>query len=661
MQGFWAGQAPSNVTRGIQLEAMNFFSDTQEIAWRFGEYIDDLHDVFRCNDVDFGAPEDFFAFARMLRYHSDLRGDVLRVVKSVMESGTNVSFRTILTVIAVASGGPEIATCEREMSLPVKQVIESLIGAGAWSQPNGDHFGAYPDVTVTGTEPVPALETCSAGENATGEPEVNAVAPMVAAEESSSAGVEAIEYAGVSGHAEVGENSFEKLAKDSSGDSSLASSIGEKQTSSLSALNRESGGSSERQGLLNESGNSNAPAESTLAESLSRLELNSLQLKNYLDSIEQRISRIEPQLEKVAPLVFSAPQGRAREAPVARFSAAIASGNAEFASAGESLPQRDDLNVRNEEGGAAVASREPTGPVGVGASAETDPGQFNFKHIGFGGKQSGRRQIALPIFVGVAMLLLVAFLFWRLGRYTAPVVILPVNASMEGGAKTGGAGASTGIVPASLGAASASSSTAPLVREPQAAAVGGTHVASDQASAPGGGAQGESAAPGHVGQGEDRAGAERPALSTKKSAQIPLRTPLRPPSPVDAPMMAKGSAEVADSPDIVSDGGEDASSVPVSNRPVDVSSGVMAANLLSAPKPSYPTLATLTRTQGSVVMQAVISKEGTVEELHVIKGHRLLRGAAKNAVRNWRYRPYKVDGVPVEVATTVSVDFSLHH
>ena len=102
------------------------------------------------------------------------------------------------------------------------------------------------------------------------------------------------------------------------------------------------------------------------------------------------------------------------------------------------------------------------------------------------------------------------------------------------------------------------------------------------------------------------------------------------------------------------------SSAPSSNRLVNVSSGVMAANLLSGPKPSYPTLASLTHTQGNVVMQVVISKKGTVEHLEVIKGHRLLRGAAKNAVRNWRYRPYTIDGVPVEVATTVSVDFSLH-
>ncbi|HEX3374838.1 MAG TPA: energy transducer TonB [Edaphobacter sp.] len=637
---------------------MNFFSDTQEIAWRFGEYIDDLHDVFRCNDVDFGAPEDFFAFARTLRYHSELRGDVLRVVKSVMESGTNVSFRTILTVIAVASGGPEIATCEREMSVPVKQVIESLIGAGAWSQPNADHSGLYPDVTVKGTEPVSAVETWRPGGNATGEAmagtEENAVALIVTAEESPNSGAE-VAYAEVSGHAKVEK---EMVAEDSSGDSSLASSIDEKLANSPSALNGEGGGSSEAQGegqgLLNESGKSSMSAESTLAESLTRLELNSLQLKVYLDSIDQRISRMEPRLEKVAPLVLSTPQGRAKEEPAPRFSAAIASENAELASAGESLPQRDDLSVGNEPGIAAVAHSEATGPVAVRARAGADSREFKVEHI-----RSRRRQ-SLPIFVGVAIPLLAASLFWWLGRYSAPVM-LPGNASVDGGAKAVGAGASTGITPASQG-------SAPLVRIPQGTSVGGTHGASaDQASTPGGGAQGESVATGYAGQSGSQAAAEKAAALTKRSAQIPsrtqtpLRTPLQPSSPAAAPMMAKGSAEVADPSDDVSDGGEDVSSVPGSSRPVDVSSGVMAANLLSAPKPEYPKLATLTRTQGSVVMQAVISKDGAVEEVHVIKGHRLLRGAAKNAVRNWRYRPYKVGGVAVAVATTVSVDFSLHH
>jgi TonB family protein len=84
----------------------------------------------------------------------------------------------------------------------------------------------------------------------------------------------------------------------------------------------------------------------------------------------------------------------------------------------------------------------------------------------------------------------------------------------------------------------------------------------------------------------------------------------------------------------------------------------MAANVLSAPQPSYPLLASLTRMRGEVVMKAIISKDGTIQNVHVIKGHRLLRGAATNAVRTWRYRPYLVKGRPVEVATTVSVDFN---
>ena len=70
-------------------------------------------------------------------------------------------------------------------------------------------------------------------------------------------------------------------------------------------------------------------------------------------------------------------------------------------------------------------------------------------------------------------------------------------------------------------------------------------------------------------------------------------------------MMAKDVPEVTES----SDDADDSSSVPLPSRLVDVPSGVMAANLLSAPKPSYPTLASLTRMQGNVVMKAVISND----------------------------------------------------
>ena len=85
----------------------------------------------------------------------------------------------------------------------------------------------------------------------------------------------------------------------------------------------------------------------------------------------------------------------------------------------------------------------------------------------------------------------------------------------------------------------------------------------------------------------------------------------------------------------------------------------MSANVLSAPQPTYPKLALLTHMQGEVVMQAIIATDGSIESVRVLKGHRLLRGAATSAVKNWRYRPVVVDGHPVEVATIVSVTFTL--
>ena len=58
-------------------------------------------------------------------------------------------------------------------------------------------------------------------------------------------------------------------------------------------------------------------------------------------------------------------------------------------------------------------------------------------------------------------------------------------------------------------------------------------------------------------------------------------------------------------------------------------------------------------------MQAIISKTGTVRRVHVIEGDSRLRGAAAEAVYRWRYKPYLLNGQPVEVATTITVNFNL--
>jgi TonB family protein len=91
-----------------------------------------------------------------------------------------------------------------------------------------------------------------------------------------------------------------------------------------------------------------------------------------------------------------------------------------------------------------------------------------------------------------------------------------------------------------------------------------------------------------------------------------------------------------------------------------VSSGVMTANLLSAPPPEYPKLASLMHVEGPVILQAVVAKDGTVMATHALSGHHLLRSAAERAVREWRYRPYQSNGRPTEVVTVVTVAFRLH-
>lgn len=98
--------------------------------------------------------------------------------------------------------------------------------------------------------------------------------------------------------------------------------------------------------------------------------------------------------------------------------------------------------------------------------------------------------------------------------------------------------------------------------------------------------------------------------------------------------------------------------MPAVVRPLHVSH-MSEGNLIRKVQPNYPPLARSARIQGSVVLQAVISKEGTIENLKVLSGHPMLVQSAIEAVQLWRYRPYILNGDPVEVETQITVNFSL--
>ena len=92
---------------------------------------------------------------------------------------------------------------------------------------------------------------------------------------------------------------------------------------------------------------------------------------------------------------------------------------------------------------------------------------------------------------------------------------------------------------------------------------------------------------------------------------------------------------------------------------VQVLSEIAKGHLIRSVPPVYPPIARSARIQGTVVLEARISSTGDVEELKAISGHPLLVPAAIDAVKQWKYTPYTVNGEPVEVMTTIQVNFSL--
>ncbi|HEY7617054.1 MAG TPA: energy transducer TonB [Terriglobales bacterium] len=92
---------------------------------------------------------------------------------------------------------------------------------------------------------------------------------------------------------------------------------------------------------------------------------------------------------------------------------------------------------------------------------------------------------------------------------------------------------------------------------------------------------------------------------------------------------------------------------------VRVSQGVTQGLLVRKIQPTYPPLARQARIQGQVVLQAEISKDGVIQNLRLVSGHPMLAPSAIEAVKQWKYKPYYLNGEPVEVETQITVNFSL--
>jgi TonB family protein len=487
---------------------MTILLDAQETVDRFGVYIQELRAILKANNLKFGSPDNFFAFAQRLQSDDLLRTDLSRMVKFFIErNNSKVSLRTILTIIAIASGGSGLADTNRDLSKPMNLVLDFLIRSGNCSLIDQEHMDTDLD------------------ENSVSD-KVRSPSPL------------------------------ELLAQDTPGGQTYTST--------------------------------------DLLQSLNRLEFTTLQARQYLDSIEQRINRMEPRLEN--------------------------------------LPSQ--------------ASPPPNQ-----SPAETEPSDVPLPDFVRRVSTQSRERMAW---------------FFLLGEKFA---VVPVLATIAGGT----------LLYIGYPRNSAKTDIRSDIPRPTATIVIPSTTAGPTSFVPSTDEQTDATTEDTITPPKPPAGHPAAALDAPTIKNNPGRTPKAPEhaaNHVAFRSVVSTNVEAAEVPSaerstetvakVRRDAGHtlarvSAKPVPSSLRMIDVSSGVMAANLVSASAPSYPKLASLTHMQGKVVMQAIISKDGTVQNLQVIQGHHLLRGAAKNAVRTWQYHPYLINGKPVEVATIVSVDFTLGH
>jgi TonB family protein len=381
-----------------------------------------------------------------------------------------------------------------------------------------------------------------------------------------------------------------------------------------------------------------------LEDTLRRLQASNLELKRQLDQIDRKMSRFEPPAEELTPQDTAKEQVRTSAQPAAIPTVEMFARN----------PGRRTRLGRQPD--PSPAAGEPPTPelfaslFGTETKKEDkkrreDNDEWNPIPLELYAEQRGPRGI--PLFV--VLVLLVAGGTFFLQRYGAPLQKrygpgiqrvqraigdrLGLNSRNETKASETTASSESVASNGTESAASRKFSNRPAARGFSSARVpaAASNNASDQANA--------------MRSGAPQAAEAKPDLSTSREATIS-----RSQSQAEEAALADRADRRMAAPD--ASGPEDATLV-------NVAPAVMEANLVLSRVPAYPELARTDRVQGPVVVKAIISKAGTVQDVQVLQGDPLLRNAAAEAIYKWRYRPYLLNGQPVEVATTITVDFKL--
>jgi TonB family protein len=351
-------------------------------------------------------------------------------------------------------------------------------------------------------------------------------------------------------------------------------------------------------------------ASSQLVEALRWLQLNSLELKQHLNEIDQKMSRLDPSLEEPASKEnLSKAMMRAGVNPLTREPAA------------KSIPiAKDELWPGPEVLASAFGDKwsEPSIPVPLENYVQPS-------------ESHGKALFAVLVLIVAGSTFLLQQYGESLHASYGPGIqrMESVLAGVLGQSSTNGrAVAPTEAEPESVSLTPAETDTTGVSADPQPdrrPSTPSTTVASLGRSI---GQAAEAALGGsHAGGTSYNSPASRRAVSSRSES-------------------APDGNTVADH----ASGGDGA-------VPVNVAPEVMQANLVLSRVPAYPRAAKADHVGGPVVVKAIISRSGAVEDVRVIEGDPKLRGAASEAIYKWRFRPYLLNGQPVKVATTITVDF----
>jgi TonB family protein len=149
------------------------------------------------------------------------------------------------------------------------------------------------------------------------------------------------------------------------------------------------------------------------------------------------------------------------------------------------------------------------------------------------------------------------------------------------------------------------------------------------------------------------------AMNAQLNAPARISGDVKKPAPKDEPPAGFTPVGIENGSSVPGASFASGNQVKVAAAVTAVSAGVAAGLLIHRSDPVYPEFARNAHISGTVVLGATISKTGIIQDLHVISGPAVFTTSALNAVRTWRYRPYLLDGQPVEVQTTINVIFKL--